>query len=72
MAIDASESGIPLKRSWYFFIGKVIAIFIDILLAITKIYDEYFILLLTQTHDKVSRVDIIVDKSFGVDPLNTI
>jgi hypothetical protein len=50
----------------------MIILLVDELLAIAKIDYKYFICLFAQPHQKVRRVNIVVNKIFGVDPLNPV
>jgi len=72
MTVDASEPCLPLEWPFLFFIREVVVLLVQVLLAITKIYNEYFILFLTQTYYKVSGINVVVDETFGMNPLNAI
>lgn len=72
MTVDASEPRLPLEWPFLFFIREVVVLLVQVLLAITKIYNEYFILFLTQTYYKVSGINVVVDETFGMNPLNAI
>jgi hypothetical protein len=50
----------------------MIILLVDELLAVAKIDYKYFICLFAQSHQKVRRIDIVVNKILGVHPLNPV
>ena len=54
------------------FIFDVVALYVLVLAAAPEVHHEYLVLLLLQPHQKVLRLDVVVDKTLGVHPLDTL
>ena len=72
MAVDTLEPIFDIEVQFFVFKSDMVTIFVEISLAISKVYNKYFILLFSKADDKIIRLDIVIDKSFGMDPLDTV
>ena len=72
MAVDTLEPIFDIEVQFFVFKSDMVTIFVEISLAVSKVYNKYFILLFSKADDKIIRLDIVIDKSFGMDPLDTV
>ena len=69
MAADAPEEGTPLEAGLLLLEAKVVAVLVQVFLAVPEVDGKYLVLLLAETDDEVAGVDVVEDESLGVDPL---
>lgn len=67
---DASEPRIALDNLPLILKLKMMVVRIEIFLATSKVNHENLILFLPKSDQKVSRFDVVIDQSFGVNPLD--
>lgn len=67
---DASEPRIALDNLPLILKLKVVVVRIEIFLATSKVNHENLVLFLSKSHQKVSRLDVVIDQSFGVYPFD--
>lgn len=68
---DASEPRIALDNLPLILKLKMVVVSIEVFLATSKVNHENLILFLSKSHQKVSRLDVIIDQSFGVNPFDS-
>ena len=73
VAVDASKKLISFAAGLLQSLeGDMLSFLVQISLAVAEIDDEYFILFLGETGEEVGGRDVVVDESFGVNPLYSV
>ena len=72
MAADAPEEGTPLEAGLLLLEAEVVAVLVQVFLAVPEVDGKYLVLLLAETDDEVAGVDVVEDESLGVDPLDAV
>lgn len=69
--VDASELRLAFDGFLFIFELEVVVLAVQVLLAPPEVNHEYLVLLLPQSREEVVRLDIVVDQSLRVHPLDS-
>jgi hypothetical protein len=72
MTIDAFEARVPLQGRSFLSEAEMVVLLIKVLLAVSEVNYKDLVLFLAKPHHKIGRIHVVIDQSFGVNPLDTV